>query len=306
MKLTIGMADSIITINLLGQAKKAADLCHAYFNDFLCPGQRRDAEIKVVILKYHNNNSPVKKKDRTRIFEQKLSTKDIIVWLNEIAACVDFKATETTISSLCLDGLLLFNPDTSDGCIFLKGGPRCLQPIYRLFWMYLAQFLGERKGCFVHSAAIVKDGKGYLFLGESGAGKSSLAEACRGLTLFSDDSPVLCERDGDYLVSPSPYRQICPSEDQDREVMGLRARVEGFYFLSKDNRTYLEDISKREAVSLIINRHILFFNYLSARARSDLFDIFLGACDKIPSYNLHFSLDKDIWGIIDSSGRRLR
>jgi hypothetical protein len=166
--------------------------------------------------------------------------------------------------------------------------------------MYLAQVLGERKGCFIHSAALVRDEKGYIFLGESGAGKSSLARMCGGSKVFSDDSPVLCRRNGEYLVFPSPYRQVDPSQGLDKDMIGLSARVEGFYFLSKDNRTYLENISKREAISLIINRHILFFQYLSARARSHLFDLFFDACDRIPSYNLHFCLDKDVWGAIDS------
>jgi hypothetical protein len=295
MKLTVGIADTIITINLLGQAKRAVDLCREYFKDFLCPGQKGDAEIKVVILKCHNKNLPVKKKDRTRVFEQKLSTKDIIIWLNGLAGQIgDFKITETTISSFCLDGVLLFNPETSNGCIFLKEGPGSFRPVYRLFWMYLAQVLGERKGCFIHSAALVRDEKGYIFLGESGAGKSSLAR------VFSDDSPVLCERGGEYLVFPSPFHQLDTSQGLNKDVIGLNARVKGFYFLIKDNQTYLENVSKREALSLIINRHILFFQYLSARARSHLFELFFDACDKIPYYSLHFCLDNDIWGAIDA------
>ncbi|HJX33974.1 MAG TPA: hypothetical protein VJ373_02250 [Desulfatiglandales bacterium] len=307
MKLTIGMADSIITINLLGQAKKIVDLCHIYFKGFLCPAQGGDAEVKVSILNNLNNNSPVIKRGRKRVFEQRLPTKDVMEWLSKFPGHIDdFPITERTISSFCQDGLLLFNPESSDGCIFLKDGPGCFRPVYRLFWMYLAQVLGERKGCFVHSAALVRDGKGYIFLGDSGAGKSSLARLSEGINVFSDDSPVLCERDGDYLVFPSPFHQLDPSQSFNKNMIRLSARVEGFYFLIKDNQTYLEDISKRDAVSLIINRHILFFHYLSARARSYLFDLFLDACDKIPYYNLRFCLDKDIWEAIDSSDRRIR
>jgi hypothetical protein len=302
MKLTIGIADTIITINLLGQTKESVHICREYFKDFLCPGQGRDAEIKVSILKNLNNNSPVKKRGRNRVFEQRLSTKDLMEWFSKFPWYInEFPINEGTISSFCQDGLLLFNPESSDGWIYLlKDGPGCFRPIYRLFWMYLAQVLGERKGCFVHSAALVKDGKAYIFLGESGAGKSSLARACPGTDVFSDDSPVLCERDGEYLVFPSPFHQLDPSQGLNKDVIGLNARIEGFYFLSKDNRTYLESVSKREAISLIINRHILFFQYLSARARSHLFELFFDACDKIPYYNLHFCMDNDIWGAVDA------
>jgi len=301
MKLTTNIADTHIAINLLGQAERAIHLCRQFFRDFIYSGQEKDAEIKVSILKNDNKISLVKNGERDHVIEQRLSTRDVIAWLNKIPWYTnDFPITEATISSFCLDGLLLFNPDSSDGHIYLlKDGPECFRPIYRLFWMYLAQVIGERKGCFVHSSALVRDEKAYLFLGDSGAGKSSLARICGGSGVFSDDSPILCERNGDYLVFPSPYHQIDPLKGLDKEVMGLNARVEGLYFLTKDDRVYLERISKREAISLIINRHIHFFRHLSTRAKSLLFELFIDLCDKIPYYNLHFSLDDDIWDVID-------
>src|SRR4030042_894103 len=95
----------------------------------LCTGQGRDAEIKVSIIKNLNNNSPVEKKARMRVFEQRLSNKDVMVWLNKLPWHIDdFPITETTISSSCLDGLLLFNPENSDGCILLKDGQGSFRP----------------------------------------------------------------------------------------------------------------------------------------------------------------------------------
>lgn len=48
----------------------------------------------------------------------------------------------------------------------------------------------------VHAACVVKDGHGVLFVGDSGAGKSSLAYACarRGWTYVSDDATRLVRR----------------------------------------------------------------------------------------------------------------
>jgi len=302
MKLTTNIADTIITINLLGQAGRSIHLCRQFFKDFLYTGQDKDAEIKISVLENINNSLSVGKRARTPVIEERLSTKDVIEWLDKIPLHTDdFPITETTISSLCLNGLLLYNPDSSNGRIyFFKDGVECFRPIFRLFWIYLAQVLGERKSCFLHSAALVRDEKAYLFLGDSGDGKSSLARIFGGSMVFSDDSPILCERNGDPLVFPSPYHQIDSLKGLDKEVIGSSARVEGLYFLTKDNRVYLESVSKREAISLIINRHIHFFRHLSTRAKSLLFDLFIDVCDRIPSYNLHFSLDGDIWGAIDS------
>jgi hypothetical protein len=165
--------------------------------------------------------------------------------------------------------------------------------------MYLAQVLGEKKACFIHSAALVKSGKGYLFFGDSGAGKSSLSKMSDGAVVLSDDSPILSRRNGDYLVFSSPYHQMDPSKGLDQEGIGRSARVEGLYFLFKDDRLFLDEISKEEAVSRIIKRYILFFPYLSSRAKSVLFDLTLELCHRLTVHKLHFCLNQKLWELIE-------
>lgn len=300
MRLIMNIAGSTIAITFSGQTKKAVPLFHQFFRDFLHPGQMGDAEIKVSILKNINNHPPIGENIRNPVLEERLPIPDVVAWLNKAPGYEDdFPINETTISSICLGGLLLFNPDTVAGRIYLlRPGPECFLPLYRLFWMYFAQVLGERESCFVHSAALVKDKRGYLFLGDSGAGKSSLAGICGKSVVLSDDSPIFCKRNFDYLVFPSPFHQLDSLKGLKTEDVGRGARVAGLYFLIKDNQAYLENVSKREAVSLIINRYILFSPYLSTRAKLALFDLFIEACDKIPYHNLHFCLDKDVWSVI--------
>jgi len=307
MKLTVGLADAVIGIDLLGQAERAVPLCREIFKDFLYPELDAETELKVIILNNQIKTLPiVQQRGRKRVIEEQLLTKDAMVWLDKIHwNSNDFKISESMIASYCLGGLLLFDPETSNGCVILQDGPGCFRPIYRLCWMYLAQVLGERKACFIHSAALVRDGKGYLFIGESGAGKSTLAGLCNGSIVFSDDRPVFCERNGSYYVYPSPYRQTSLLKGQGGNVIGLCAMAAGFYFIFKDNQTYLTNISTIEAISDIISRHILFFKYLSMRARSNLFDLLFEACHKISMYKLYFCLDQDIWETIESSNLRL-
>ena len=297
MKLTVGLADTIVGINLLGQAERAMPLCREIFKEFLYPKRDAEPELKVIILNNQNKTPPiVQQTGRKRVTEERLLTNDVMVWLDKIHwNSNDFRISESFIASYCLGGLLLFDPETSNGCVILQNEPGCFRPIYRLCWMYLAQVLGERKACFIHSAALVKEGKGYLFIGESGAGKSTLAGLCDGSIVFSDDRPVFCERNGIYHVYPSPYRQTSLLKGQGGNVSGLCATAAGFYFIFKDDQTYLRNISSIEAIPDITNRHILFFKHLSIRARSNLFELLFEACHKIPMYKLYFCLDQDIW-----------
>lgn len=51
----------------------------------------------------------------------------------------------------------------------------------------LARLLADRNGCYLHSDGINMDGKGFLFVGHSGAGKSTIA------TLLQDKGEILCD-----------------------------------------------------------------------------------------------------------------
>ena len=191
MELAIHIADIRVGMTFLGQAKRAVLLCHEYFRGFLDSTERVDAEIKVSILMNTNGFFPAGGKGGDSHFELQLDSREVFAWLSRFPDFQeDIPENETIIASSCLDGLLLFDPDTAAGRIYLLNeGPECFRPLHRLLWMYLAQVLGEKESCFIHSAALVKDDKGFLFLGDSGAGKSALVRVSEGPVVFSDDSP---------------------------------------------------------------------------------------------------------------------
>ncbi len=64
----------------------------------------------------------------------------------------------------------------------------------------LARLLAERGGCFLHSCGIVLDGAGVLFVGESGAGKSTAMEQ------FAAVSEPLCDDRNIVRVWPDGIR----------------------------------------------------------------------------------------------------
>lgn len=53
--------------------------------------------------------------------------------------------------------------------------------------VFLARLLARRRGCFLHSDGVKMDGKGYLFVGRSGAGKSTIA--CQ----LQNHAEILCD-----------------------------------------------------------------------------------------------------------------
>jgi hypothetical protein len=284
----------------LGPAEKALPFCNQYFRNFLQPDRQSEAAIKISILKNPNRSFPFQSIDPNPVFERLLPTRNVVQWLKTIPAVPqDFPINADTICAYCLGGMLLFNPDRAAGRIYLlEQGGRSFRSLYRLFWMYFAQVLGEKESCFIHCAALVKDKKGYLFLGDSGAGKTTLARACEESIVLSDDSPIFCKQKGVYSVFPSPFHQLDIIQGLNKEVVATRADVQGLYFLVQDDKTYLKKISKKKAISMVIKRHIHFFPYLSAQARSVLFDLFFEVCHTLPVYYLYFRQDQNVWDVI--------
>lgn len=82
--------------------------------------------------------------------------------------------------------------------------------------MLMYAFATERKNTFLmHSSVVVKDGKGYLFLGKSGTGKSTHTQLwinnLEGCELLNDDNPVLrIEENGVTHVYGSPWSGKTP------------------------------------------------------------------------------------------------
>jgi hypothetical protein len=303
MLLTTRLAGRTIALRFSTRAAAAMPFCRFYLKEFIAPEPvRADIGIRIDVLDRPNGDFPFGSLLRETLFEGLVPAEPVSDWLGkrpEMGA--DFPIGEATVCALCLEGLLLFDPKSSAGQILLLNpGPGCYRPLHRLLWMYFAQVLGEQEICFVHSAAVFRKRKGYLFLGDSGAGKSTLAKKINGGIVLSDDSPIFFREDGEYRVCSSPFHQLDLLGGLGENAIDVAAKVEGFYFLVKDSQLYRKTVARRHAFAIILQKYIHFFPYLSAGARAGLFDLFFEATRRIPSYDLHFALNQDIWEVIDA------
>jgi len=300
MEMTVSLAGTNITLNFTDQAKTIRSFCEYFFRGFIRPDLKGTVEVRLSTLPEAGRDLPAGDQIRNHPLERLLPPGEVKTWLTGAPGHTgNFPINEGTLCTLSREGLLLFNPETSAGQIFfLKPAHDSLYSAHRLLWIYFAQVLGENGGCFLHAAALAKGSKGVVFLGDSGAGKSTIAGLCPEWTVFSDDGPIFFKQNEKYTVYPSPYQQIDLLRGLREETLQMKARVMGLYFLVKDRRSFLEPLSKKAAFSMILNRHIHFFPFLSARARTTLFDLFFRVCDKIPLYNFHFAKDRGVSEVI--------
>ena len=102
----------------------------------------------------------------------------------------------------------------------------------------------------VHTSVIMNGGKAYMFLGESGTGKSTHTRLWRqhieGSELLNDDSPILRIEDGEAVVYGSPWSGKTPC------YKPLRLSLGGITRLSQAPHNKMRRLSTLEAMGALL------------------------------------------------------
>jgi len=132
--------------------------------------------------------------------------------------------------------------DAIIGKAFLKGGLSdiSLLPSDQLLF---SRVLGYNQGCLLHSIGLIYKDKGYIFVGHSGAGKTTMAKMMRPIsTILCDDRNIIRKLDQKYyLFGTWRHSDLA-------EVSPLVAPLKAIFFLnqSKENKiSKINDNTKR-------------------------------------------------------------
>jgi len=150
-----------------------------------------------------------------------------------------------------IDVIAVFSCDHSRGMIYhgerrkdlFKEGNLHSLTLFPTDQILLARVLADRGGCYLHSAGVILENKGLLFVGHSDAGKSTMATMLKGKAeILCDDRIIVRER-------PEGFR-ICGtwSHGDVAEVSANSAPLKAILFLeqAKQNRLVpIEDKRQR-------------------------------------------------------------
>jgi len=175
---------------------------------------------------------------------------------------------------------------------------------FKVFLGYLLNVcLLEKEGLLLHGFGALREDKGFLFLGPSGAGKSTLSSILQeegSFRVFNDDRVALRKKNGDVLIYDTPFW------NKDWRRNG-KAKLKALFVLRKENFTQIKKISPAKVVkvvmegmytdafSQILGNHLCFE---SRRKRNHqlmerLFNVLTDVAQRVPCYELLFSLRKD-------------
>jgi hypothetical protein len=152
--------------------------------------------------------------------------------------------------------------------------------------------LPEKDGLSIHASSLIRNGKAYVFPGESEAGKTTIVRLSPEATLLTDEISIIRGIGSIPVAYGTPFRS-------DLEASGdnVSAPVKGLYFPVKDNENYLYKLNNKPALARLLSNVVIFGqdHNLIQKAFYLAYDL----VRSLPCYELHFLPEPSFWNCID-------
>ncbi len=167
------------------------------------------------------------------------STKPIISYSQSGQLSIKTKSCSGEFSLLDWKGLLKIDSRTEIKTILneTEYGLRCLY----------AFMVFTSGGILVHASGIIIDQIGYLFIGKSGAGKSTIVRNSKDKEILGDDMLVVFPSGEGWHVMATPF-----TNPDLQGIKPKRAQLGNLNYLRKSLSTYCEEIPSSEALAELV------------------------------------------------------
>ena len=161
---------------------------------------------------------------------------------------------------------------------------------YPLDELWMVNLLGQGRGVEIHGCGVVDaDGKGHLFVGQSGAGKSTMArlwEPLKGIQILSDDRIVLRQANQKLWMYGTPWHGEAGFSST------ARAPLTRIYFLRHAKENKLLPQRPAQAVGQLFT--CSFPPFYNPEALDFTLGFFEKVVQSVPCFELRFLQDKKV------------
>ena len=151
-------------------------------------------------------------------------------------------------------------------------------------------------GLLLHGAGVQKLKQAVLFLGVSGAGKSTAARNCAPDFCFSDDGVILKKIEAGTFIFASVFSQV---KGPLYQPIPRRTKLQKLFLLNKSDRNRTEPLDKNLLMNHILLHLIHFFRYFDEETAEKAFENVLEIVEELQAFRLDFTKDrkewKDVW-----------
>lgn len=194
----------------------------------------------------------------------------------------------------CPYKIACINEDFTSGEIYLHRPyftDRSVYPLeYPLDELLMLNLLAQGRGVELHSCGVVDgSGAGYLFLGQSGAGKTTMArlwETLDGVEILSDDRIIVRCEDGAFWMYGTPWH------GEGELSCALKAPLSQIFFLRQGLQNEVVALSRPDAAARLFSCSFPTFYYPDGIAFTLAF--FDELTSLVPCYELTFVPDQSV------------
>ncbi len=158
-----------------------------------------------------------------------------------------------------------------------------------LFYLTLSQYLAKQNGVFFHGSAVLYRNQAYLFLAESGGGKSTILNLCKECQYFSDDGVALINQDNQFKVLPTPFSHFSHSSSSQVTTPHL---IQSIFILKKNTFNSIEPVSRMEALPMMLH-HLHYYFFMPPSLSRNVFETCYQIISKVPVHYLNFHIRDD-------------
>ena len=198
----------------------------------------------------------------------------------------------------------LYEPAARLVRLLLARGPgrneiRLLENFFRVLASYC---LIEEGAVLVHAAALARHGKGYLFYGPSGAGKTTVSRNRGDADLLSDDQGLLTVDGEMVLLSATPFRGGERIHRHPGAIalpnVNRTVPLAGLYHLVQAKDVQVREMPRARQIASLLTAVPIFHGAPYNNAR--LLDIAAAIVARVPARELHFLPDGSYWDAIEA------
>lgn len=193
-----------------------------------------------------------------------------------------------------LNGVLAYNVRSRKGHIHLfrsDGKNFIMGSLHKLLFLFTALIMAEQDKLMIHGAGLRIEPEGCLFLGASGAGKSTVAGHVGRECVLSDDAPVIARDGGLFTIHASPFSQVNLFDMKEMDHHRKEAPLTRLAFLRQADHLDLERRDKRSALAEVLRHHIHGFDLMDGELKTRAFRFCCDLCASVPAFDLYFQND---------------
>jgi hypothetical protein len=182
-----------------------------------------------------------------------------------------------------------WEPATRRGRIRQTASPYAIDSVLRIVHSLV---LAQQGGFLLHSASAIRNGKAFLFMGVSGAGKTTISSlAPANVALLTDEISYVRPQNAQYIAFGTPFTGELAKVGEN-----VSAPIAAAYLLGKGPENRIEPVERGEAARALLANTLFFAN--DQELVQAVFDSALHFVETVPVSKLTFVPDARVWELI--------